>query len=248
MAVPAQGGSRRHHERERAPRCEILGQELLRYRRGRRDRAREGRQLRAQPLPGACRPACALDQARRRTDLGGVDQEDGRQRPQGSARHPQYRPRFAQELRLDPAHRASRETVTVLHSIEKWLWRCELVLVYASVLAALAMMCLTSADALSRYLLNRPIIGAYEITEKYLMVATIFLGLSFAYRGGVFIRVTFLVDRLSGTAKLAADYFAYFVSLVFCAVVLTATAQQALRSLADETNLSALPIPVGPAY
>ena len=88
--------------------------------------------------------------------------------------------------------------MTVLHSIEKWLWRCELVLVYASVLAALAMMCLTSADALSRYLLNRPIIGAYEITEKYLMVATIFLGLSFAYRGGVFIRVTFLVDRLRG--------------------------------------------------
>ena len=66
--------------------------------------------------------------------------------------------------------------MTVLHSIEKWLWRCELMLVYASVLAALAMMCLTSADALSRYLLNRPIIGAYEITEKYLMVATIFLG------------------------------------------------------------------------
>ena len=29
------------------------------------------------------------------------------------------------------------------------------------------------------------------------MVATIFLGLSYAYRGGVFIRVTFLVDRLS---------------------------------------------------
>ena len=49
-------------------------------------------------------------------------------------------------------------------------------LVYASVLAAFAIMCLTSADALSRYLLNRPIIGAYEITEKYLMVATIFLG------------------------------------------------------------------------
>ena len=123
--------------------------------------------------------ACALDQARRRTDLGGVGQEDGRQGPQGRPRHPQHRARFAQELGPDPAHRISRETVTVLHSIEKWLWRCELVLVYAGVLAAFAMMCLTSADALSRYLLNRPIIGAYEITEKYLMVATIFLGLSY---------------------------------------------------------------------
>ena len=60
------------------------------------------------------------------------------------------------------------------------------------------MMCLTSADALSRYAFNRPILGAFEITEKYLMVAAIFLGLSYGYRGGLFIRVTFLVDRLSG--------------------------------------------------
>ena len=58
------------------------------------------------------------------------------------------------------------------------------------------MMLLTSADALCRYLLNSPILGAYEITEKYLIVAMVFLGLSYAYRGGVFIRVTFLVDRL----------------------------------------------------
>ena len=53
------------------------------------------------------------------------------------------------------------------------------------------MMCLTSADALSRYAFNRPILGAFEITEKYLMVAAIFMGLSYGYRGGLFIRVTF---------------------------------------------------------
>ena len=39
------------------------------------------------------RPACALDQARRRADLGRVGQEDGRQGPQGRPRHPQHRPR-----------------------------------------------------------------------------------------------------------------------------------------------------------
>jgi TRAP-type C4-dicarboxylate transport system permease small subunit len=135
-----------------------------------------------------------------------------------------------------------------LRVLERLLWWCELGLIYAAVLAAFLMMCLTSADAIARYALNSPILGAYEITEKYLMVAAIFLGMSFAYRGGVFIRVTFLVDRLSGNLKLAADYFAYFVSLVFAAVLLAATTQQALRALADDTNLSALPIPVGPAY
>ncbi len=90
------------------------------------------------------------------------------------------------------------------------------------------MMCLTSADALSRYAFNRPIMGAYEITEKYLMVAAIFLGLSYGYRGGLFIRVTFLVDRLPGAARLAADYFAFLVTLAFCVVFLWATARPGL--------------------
>lgn len=138
--------------------------------------------------------------------------------------------------------------MTVLRSPGKWLWRCELLLVYASILAAVAMMCLTSADALSRYLLNRPIMGAYEITEKYLMVATIFLGLSYAYRGGVFIRVTFLVDRLPARLKLLAQYLAHLASLLFCLIILVATTQQAVRGLSDDTTLSALPLLVGPAY
>ena len=103
-----------------------------------------------------------------------------------------------------------------MKTLGKILYRCELALLYLGVFATFAMMCLTSGDALSRYVFNRPIMGAYEITEKYLMVAAIFLGLSYGYRGGLFIRVTFLVDRLSGAARLAADYFAFLVSLAFC--------------------------------
>ncbi len=61
-----------------------------------------------------------------------------------------------------------------MQTIGKWLERCELGLVYAGVVATFLMMCLTSGDAVSRYLFNRPVIGAYEITEKYLMVAAIF--------------------------------------------------------------------------
>lgn len=135
-----------------------------------------------------------------------------------------------------------------MRSIDKWLWRCEFALVYAGVLATFLMMCLTSADALCRYLLNRPILGAYEITEKYLMVAAIFLGLSYAYRGGVFIRVTFLVDRLPPTLKQVANHIAILLSLAFCVFILVATGQQAWRGLNDDTTLSALPVLVGPAY
>src|SRR3954463_7494934 len=130
----------------------------------------------------------------------------------------------------------------------RWLTRCELALLYVGVLATFAMMCLTSADALSRYAFNRPILGAFELTEKYLMVAAIFFGLSYGYRGGLFIRVTFLVDRLSGKARLAADYFAFLISLAFCVFFLWASAVQGWRGLHDDTELSTLHILVGPAY
>ena len=135
-----------------------------------------------------------------------------------------------------------------MQTIGKWLERCELGLVYAGVVATFLMMCLTSGDAVSRYLFNRPVIGAYEITEKYLMVAAIFLGLSYAYRGGVFIRVTFLVDRLPPALKQVANHVAHLLSLAFCAFILVATGQQAWRGLHDDTTLSALPLLVGPAY
>jgi len=135
-----------------------------------------------------------------------------------------------------------------LQQLEKWLARAERLLVLAGALATFAMMCLTSADAISRYLFNSPIVGAYEITEKYLMVAAVFLGLSFAYRGGGFIRVTFLVDRLRGWPRRVADYVAHAVSFGFCVIFSIATTQQAIRALSDDTTLSALPILVGPAY
>ena len=137
----------------------------------------------------------------------------------------------------------------VTQTLGRWLTRIEAALLYVGVLATFGMMCLTSADALSRYLFNSPILGALEITEKYLMVAAIFLGLSYAYRGGLFIRVTFLVDRLSGKARLAADYFALpgvrWRSACSCC---SRPAMQAIRGLRDDTELSTLPILVGPAY
>jgi TRAP-type C4-dicarboxylate transport system permease small subunit len=135
-----------------------------------------------------------------------------------------------------------------MQALEKIMTVVEMVFTAVAVLCTAVMMLLTSADAFSRYALNSPLLGAYEITEKYLMVAAIFLGLAYAYRGGAFIRVTFLVDRLSGRARLVADYFAYLVTFGFALVIIYATAQQSLRSLGDATTLNTLPIPTGPAY
>ncbi|MEW6450018.1 MAG: TRAP transporter small permease [Pseudomonadota bacterium] len=135
-----------------------------------------------------------------------------------------------------------------MKSIGKILSFCELVLVTIAIAATAIMMLLTSADAVFRYAFNSPILGAYEITEKYLIVAAIFLGLSYAYRGGVFIRVTFLVDRLPPVWKTAANHLSHALSLAYCAIFIVATFQQALRSLSDDTTMTVLPILIGPSY
>lgn len=133
-------------------------------------------------------------------------------------------------------------------SLARWLYRIEALLLGVGVAATFAMMCLTTADALSRYAFNSPILGALELTEKYLMVGAIFLGLSYAYRGGLFIRVTLLVDRLPERGRIAADVFAQLTTLAFALFVLFATGRQAFRAMGDNTQLSTLPIYVGPAY
>jgi TRAP-type C4-dicarboxylate transport system permease small subunit len=125
--------------------------------------------------------------------------------------------------------------------------RIEHAMIVVAVLATGMMMLLTSTDAIMRYTLNKPILGAYEITEKYLMVAAIFLGFTYAYRGGAFIRVTFMVDMLPAPFKAMANWFAYLVSVGCCGLLLYATGLQATQSLGDATTMATLPILIGPA-
>jgi TRAP-type C4-dicarboxylate transport system permease small subunit len=133
--------------------------------------------------------------------------------------------------------------------MRKLLNGCELVMLYVSTMSTFVLMLLTTADAGGRYLFNRPITGAYEITTNYLMIAAIFMALSFGYREGAYIRVTFLADRLPGKVKLAVNYFVQVVSMLYGVLLIIATCQQALRVISDHTTLSSLDfIPLGPAY
>ena len=132
--------------------------------------------------------------------------------------------------------------------MSKWLTRFETGLTYLGVVAVVAMTCLGTVDAASRYLLNSPIAGAYEITEKYLMAAAIFPGFAAAYRGGAFIRVTFCVDMLPEAVKAWTYVLAQGLSLAFCLLLVYATAQQSMRVTADATTLSTLPWLLAPGY
>ena len=132
--------------------------------------------------------------------------------------------------------------------MRKVLYYCESAMTYLAIGSTFIMMCLTTADALGRYVFNWPITGAYEITEKYLMAMTIFLGFSYAYREGFLIRVTFLVDHLRGHVKLVINYFVQVVSILYSAALVVTTIKRTLQTIATGTTLGNVDLPLWPAY
>jgi TRAP-type C4-dicarboxylate transport system permease small subunit len=132
--------------------------------------------------------------------------------------------------------------------MQRWLDGCEGGLTVVAALATFGMMLLMTVDAAGRYLFNRPILAAYELTTNYLMVAVIFLALPYAYRQGANIRVTFLVDRLGPTPRLVIDHLVQVISILYCAALVLATAQQARHVLSTGTTFATLDLPLWPAH
>jgi TRAP-type C4-dicarboxylate transport system permease small subunit len=125
---------------------------------------------------------------------------------------------------------------------------CERTFTLVAALATFCMMLLTTADAGGRYLLNRPILAAYELTTNYLMVAAVFLAMPYAYRQGANIRVTFLVERLGRRARLAIDHLVQAVSIVCGTTLVYATFQQARHVMTTGTTFVTLDLPMWPSH
>jgi TRAP-type C4-dicarboxylate transport system permease small subunit len=132
--------------------------------------------------------------------------------------------------------------------VQRWLDRCEWVLTLLAAVATFGMMLLTTADAGGRYLFNRPILAAYELTTTYLMIAAVFLAMPYAYRQGANIRVTFLVDRLGPTARQAVNHVVQIVSMLYCAALVFATFQQTRHVMTTRTTFVTLDLPLWPAH
>jgi len=117
-------------------------------------------------------------------------------------------------------------------------------MVLLAVWATFIIMGITTADALGRYVFNRSVIGVYEITEKYLMVAAVFLAVGYGYRRGAYIRVTFLIDRLPRKAKFVLEIFSQIFCILLSAFLIVATVKRAIFTVASGTTLRALNYPL----
>ena len=125
----------------------------------------------------------------------------------------------------------------------------ERVFTFLAMISVFIMVCLTAADAMGRYFLNKPISGAYEITENYLMIFAVYLALAFAYREGANVRLTFVVSRLPKKTQLVIKYVVQIFSILFVIFLFGSATRMNLGRLDDVVELSkTLSIPVWPAY
>jgi TRAP-type transport system small permease protein len=68
-------------------------------------------------------------------------------------------------------------SINPLHALLKILQRLSTYLAYMGCLALFFMMCLTIADVAGRYIFNKPLLGAYELTEFMVLILVFsFLG------------------------------------------------------------------------
>jgi TRAP-type C4-dicarboxylate transport system permease small subunit len=132
--------------------------------------------------------------------------------------------------------------------MENILERSERVLTSIAVLSIFVMMCLTSADAIGRYIFNSPITGAYEFTEKYLMLTAVYLGVSYTYRGGSTIRITLLVSRLPSNIRMGLNIFAQIFSICYGFFLVVPNIQSLFRTYHQGTTLTSTSLPLWPPY
>jgi TRAP-type C4-dicarboxylate transport system permease small subunit len=129
----------------------------------------------------------------------------------------------------------------VLGHFEKWS-------THVAVLSIFVMMLLTTADAIGRYLFSFPLAGAYEVTEKYLMIIAVYLGASYTYRGGSTIRITLIVDHLPHGAKMVLNIFAQVFSICYGFFMVVPAVESVLRVFDQKIVLSSTHFPLWVPY
>jgi TRAP-type C4-dicarboxylate transport system permease small subunit len=90
------------------------------------------------------------------------------------------------------------------------------------VVCVVAMMTLTTADVIARYVLNSPTMWADEMAS-YLLIAIVFLGLAENIRTDGHIRIDVVTNLVPAGWRRLLEMLAYAVGIVFAAMLLAGT-------------------------
>lgn len=119
---------------------------------------------------------------------------------------------------------------------------------WGSVASILIMMFLTTFDLIARKIGDYSIPSLYEFTEDYLMVALVFLSMSYVYRIGGHVRVTLFEGYIPFFLKRRLDKILNLFTVVFFAFITLKGFEVTIRAFRfQEVSSSLLAYPLGPA-
>ncbi|MFC4801256.1 TRAP transporter small permease [Neobacillus sp. GCM10023253] len=81
------------------------------------------------------------------------------------------------------------------------------------------MMLLITADALARYIFHQSIPAVYNITESYLMVLVVFLGMAYAHYKDDHIKFELIINLMPRGVQKILHVVTHFFALVFFAAI-----------------------------
>ena len=106
------------------------------------------------------------------------------------------------------------------------------------------LMLLGAADVIGRYLLNKPIKGAYGISEV-MLVAIVFFGWAYTLSVEGHVRLDIVVSRLRPWSQAIIGFITSFIALVIFGLI---TWQSALKALATSKGYEVIDIINIPLY
>lgn len=88
-----------------------------------------------------------------------------------------------------------------------------------SMIGLALMMVLITADAMARYLFHESIPAVYNITESYLMVLVVFVGMAYAHYKDDHIQFELVINLLSSRVRKYLNIVTHLIALVFFAAI-----------------------------
>jgi TRAP-type C4-dicarboxylate transport system permease small subunit len=102
-------------------------------------------------------------------------------------------------------------------------------------------------DVMLRLFLNRPIMGAYEISQQLLGIS-IFAGFAFLQSDKGHVSVTMLINKLPEKVRNALLFVEYLIAVIFVFLIGVAAWQQGLAYIQTGSHTAILLIPYHPFY
>jgi TRAP-type C4-dicarboxylate transport system permease small subunit len=117
-----------------------------------------------------------------------------------------------------------------------------------SAVALLSIMLLTTLDITLRKMTDLAVPGLYDLTQEYMMIAVVFLSISYVQRVGGHVRVTLFQDLIPEAARRTIQKVLDVIALIFLVMVAMAGWKAGVEAWRlNETSASVWSYPLAPA-